>query len=107
MEDDFFLFLIGGQVVMTLLAWMIGASRGRGAAGFLCGFLLGPLGVIIALFLPKGEEEKSRKPGAPVSRQRRMPVMQDPIEEFEARERARRAFEETPTHLRGRRVDDK
>lgn len=32
---------------------MIGEKRGRGAAGFWLGFVLGPLGCLAALFLPK------------------------------------------------------
>lgn len=31
----------------------IGASRGRERAGFWVGFLLGPLGCVVALFLPR------------------------------------------------------
>jgi hypothetical protein len=38
-------------IVSSILGVMIGSSKGRGGAGFALGFLLGPLGVIIALFL--------------------------------------------------------
>ena len=38
-------------IVSTILGVMIGSSKGRGGAGFALGFLLGPLGVIITLFL--------------------------------------------------------
>ena len=87
MDEEVLLFVIGGSVVMTLLGWMIGASRGRPGAGLMCGLLLGPLGVILSLFLPAGESPEVRKPGAPVKRARRIPVKQDPFEEFEEQER--------------------
>jgi hypothetical protein len=38
-------------IVSSILGVMIGSSKGRGGAGFALGFLLGPLGVIIVLFL--------------------------------------------------------
>ncbi len=38
-------------IVCGILGAMIGSSKGRGGAGFALSFLLGPLGVIIALFL--------------------------------------------------------
>jgi len=90
MDDSFLLMVVAGQVVMTLLAWVIGAGRGRGAAGFFCGFLLGPLGVVLAFFLPEGKaKQQARRPGSPVKRDRRMPLRPDPLEEFEAAERRR------------------
>jgi len=89
MENSFLLMAVMVQVGLTLLAWRIGAGRGRGAAGFLCGFLLGPLGVVAALFLPAVAATPERKPGGPVVRQRSLPRRGDPLEEFEARERWR------------------
>jgi hypothetical protein len=48
-------------IVSSILGVMIGSSKGRGGAGFALGFLLGPLGVIITLFMKpdtaKVEEE--------------------------------------------------
>lgn len=48
-------------IASSILGVMIGSSKGRSGAGFALGFLLGPLGVIITLFLKpdtaKVEEE--------------------------------------------------
>ena len=96
-----FVFL-GVWTISMIAAAAVGSARRRAGAGFLCGFILGPVGIVAALFLPAGEEEKTRKPGAPVSRQRGMPVKVDPIEEFEARERAKEAFEGVPGQMRGK-----
>ena len=38
-------------VASTVLGWMIGSSKGKAGAGLALGLLLGPLGVVIALFL--------------------------------------------------------
>jgi hypothetical protein len=40
-----------------VLGAMIGSSKGRGGAGFVLGLLLGPLGVIITLFLKENTEK--------------------------------------------------
>lgn len=93
MDDNFILVVwIGGGILFSILGWMIGDSRGRPGAGFLCGFLLGPLGCVIALFLPKetaAGPARRRRPGQPTARERRMPVKADPLEEWEAREKAK------------------
>lgn len=91
-------YLIGalmGWVVTILLGWMVGESRGRPGAGFLCAFLLGPLGVIVALFLPREARHnvEQRKPGSPTKRERRLPVKGDPIAEWERRELYKRKRE--------------
>ena len=39
------------MVVSTVLGWMIGSSKGKAGAGQALGLLLGPLGVVITLFL--------------------------------------------------------
>jgi uncharacterized membrane protein YeaQ/YmgE (transglycosylase-associated protein family) len=103
------------ELLAPLLAWLIlcfvcGAiggmcaeNRGRGPAGFLLGFLLGPLGIVLALFLPEDRKAiEAGKPGRPVKRVRPEYKKRDPIEEFEERERAKKAFEEVPEHLRGK-----
>jgi len=105
MEDlsDFWFLCFLGYVVNVAAAWAVGSSRGRGEAGLLCGLVLPGIGMVVALFLPKeGLALEERKPGAPVKRARAEYKKPDPIEEFEAREQARRAFEEGPVHLRGK-----
>ena len=44
-------------IVSVILGVMIGSSKGKGGAGFALGLFLGPLGVIIALFM-KPDTEK-------------------------------------------------
>jgi hypothetical protein len=85
-----------------ILGGIIGEGRGRGGAGFMCGFMLGPLGVIIALLLPR--EEKRPAAIAPVQK-KRVAVMPDQVELWEARERNKKVLQ-VPEHLRGRRVDE-
>lgn len=54
MTDDQFLIYAGVAVVVwTLIGLGIGAARGRAAFGLLLGFLLGPIGWLIVLILPK------------------------------------------------------
>ena len=105
MDGEFLIVVLGGGIFCSLLGLVIGASRGRAGAGFLCGFLLGPLGVIIALFLPKEENTEGRKPGSPTKRKRVMPTTIDPLEAWEAKERAKTVLE-VPEHLRGHLEDD-
>jgi hypothetical protein len=84
-------FLIGaliGWIVVIVAAWMVGESRGRPGAGFLCGLVLGPLGIVVALFLQREKSpESKRPPGSPTRRERRMPVKRDPLEEWEEKQR--------------------
>jgi uncharacterized membrane protein YeaQ/YmgE (transglycosylase-associated protein family) len=40
-------------VICGFIGYAIGNGRGRGTAGFWLGLLLGPIGVLAALFLPK------------------------------------------------------
>ena len=44
-------------VVSAVLGWMIGSSKGKGGAGLALGIFLGPLGVLITLFL-KADTDK-------------------------------------------------
>lgn len=44
-------------IVSAVLGAMIGGSKGRGGAGFALGFLIGPLGVLITLFLKPNNEK--------------------------------------------------
>jgi hypothetical protein len=52
-QDISLLSLVVGLACSTLLSWALGSSRGRGAFGFTLGLLLGPLGCLIVLLLPK------------------------------------------------------
>ncbi len=98
MNPDVLLVVVGGSFVMSLLGLWIGASRGRAGAGFLCGFLLGPLGVILTLFLPEVPKESG-------ARKRSLPRKPDPLEAWETQERTK-VVPPVPAHLRGRRLDD-
>jgi uncharacterized membrane protein YeaQ/YmgE (transglycosylase-associated protein family) len=112
MENGVFCFLIAcllvGWLMVALICGMIGKAcaknRGRGDDGFMLGFWLGPLGVILAMFLP--EERKAMeagKQGAPVTRN--VALREDPMVAWERQERAKTVLE-VPAHLRGRKLDD-
>jgi len=101
----FWMIIVAVWVLSCLGGLIVGAKRGRAGAGFLCGFVLGPVGVVASLFLPKGEKEQIRPPGSPVKRSRAMPVKVDPLEAWEAKERAKTLLE-VPEHLRGKKFED-
>lgn len=94
--------MLFGCFFCGILGGIIGDGRGRGSAGFLCGFMLGPLGVVIALLLPK--EQVRAAVSAPVQK-RRVAVVPDQVELWEAAERNKKVLP-VPPHLRGRRVDE-
>ncbi len=52
-KEFFLLSLVVGLACSAMLGWAVGSSRGRGAFGFTLGLLLGPLGFLIVLLLPK------------------------------------------------------
>ena len=56
----FLLSVLLGLALTTWLGFLAGKSRNRGTAGALCGFLLGPLGIVLALFLPAGPQVEPR-----------------------------------------------
>ena len=39
--------------LLTFFGWLAGSTRGRPTTGALLGLFLGPLGVVVALFLPR------------------------------------------------------
>ena len=47
-------------LAFVIIATLAGAARGQGPSGFLWGFLLGPLGLLIVLFLPNKVREAER-----------------------------------------------
>lgn len=88
-------------VLCGLVAAFVGDRRGRLRAGFVCGLFLGPLGILAALFLQKDQKQLAatagpvkRRPGEPVKRVRMMPIQQDPLEAWEAQERAKKMNKE-------------
>jgi hypothetical protein len=100
---EFLFSILMGTVICGAIGGICAERRGRGGSGFVLGFMLGPLGIILALFLP---ENPKRAADAAVKRAREEYKKPDPLEEFEARERARTRFESVPKHLRGRKVDE-
>lgn len=91
-----------GVLICGIIGGVCGANRGRGPSGFLLGALFGPLGILLALFLP---EDPKAKASVAVKRARAEYKKPDPLDEFEARERAKVPLA-VPKHLRGRRVED-
>ena len=45
--------IVVGAFACGGIGYAIGLNRGRGTAGFWLGFILGPIGCLAALFLPK------------------------------------------------------
>lgn len=60
MAEVIFIYLGIGAVFGTI-GWAVGESKDQGPAGFGLGFLLGPLGVLIAVLLPPTAEAQARK----------------------------------------------
>lgn len=83
-----------------------GAKRGRRGAGIYCGIVLGPIGVVVAFFLPREEQPMARKI-TETNQRKKLIVAKTPdqLETWEAQER-NRAVPPVPPHLRGRRVDE-
>ena len=50
-----------GALILGLIGAVIGNTRGRADAGFLLGFLLGPLGWLIVLLGPNPKKEKEER----------------------------------------------
>ena len=80
------------------LGHLVGRGRGNHSAGMVLGMLLGPLGCLIAALLPDTRTKALGARGERVARP-------DPMEDWEARERAKVPLA-VPPHLRGRKVDD-
>lgn len=55
------IFWLALIAVNALVGWLIGRGKGRGCAGFWCGFCLGWLGWIIAACLRPSLEWESRR----------------------------------------------
>ena len=45
--------LVGGGLLMAILGFFIGNTKGNGCWGCGLGFILGPLGIIIAILMPR------------------------------------------------------
>jgi hypothetical protein len=54
-------------LLFGLLGWVIGSGKGKGGEGFALGFLLGPLGMLIAALMSPTPEVQARR-NAEVSR---------------------------------------
>jgi len=55
MTDDQMILgaLIAAPLCMAAIGWAIGSGRGRGGFGFVSGLLLGPIGWLIVVALPR------------------------------------------------------
>ncbi len=52
--------LLGSLALMLVLGGMVGHRRGYTAAGVLLAIMLGPLGILIAAFLPRSADAQAR-----------------------------------------------
>lgn len=96
-------------VSAVLCAWIgyrVGATRGQGELGGILGFVFGPLGILIAVFLPPVSKLPVRKKAVkdcrlpPVN-----PAQWDPVEDWESRQQAKKVLP-VPEHLRGKKPAD-
>jgi hypothetical protein len=130
-----FVFWIPGLCVLSLIGYLIGKGKGRGADGAVWGMLLGPIGwMVIALGpdtrrkcplcagpLPDakvtrcrhcGQEIAPRAGSALATRQRMLPPVHPPewdevsAWEEQQRQKAPRSPLPVPEHLRGRKLDE-
>jgi MFS family permease len=98
-DSSAIMFLMGGLVgllVCGFIGYAVGDTRKQGGLGFLLGFLLGPLGILVAVLLPKKEAPKAQRWQEKQARKYRAAPATDPVEEWEVRERAKRAFTAPP-----------
>lgn len=98
-----------GFLVSGLIGWAVGSAKGNGGSGFWWGLFLGPIGWIITALMT--DERKRcprckavldqtfgrtcRKCGAMLVRKRVVGGGADPVEQWEAQERARKFNEES------------
>lgn len=99
--------LLAVGVVFGVIGAMVAGTKGNAGMGFLCGFLLGPFGILIAMLipadaggpaarcpycradLPEGKVARCRKCGGMLARKAVANPM-DPVDAWEARERSGR-----------------
>jgi hypothetical protein len=97
------LFIAAGMLAGGVMGAIVGSAKGNGAAGFVLGFLFSVLGIVIAAMLkderkkcprcaavlPEGKVTSCRACGAMLRRKGLAGGGMDPVEAWEARERAR------------------
>lgn len=103
--DLFVLLLLVGMAVCGFLGYAVGETRNQGGLGCCLGLLLGPLGILIAALLPKQEAPKVPRWKEKQARKYRAAPVMDPVEEWEAKERAKQPLP-VPPHLKGKTQDD-
>jgi hypothetical protein len=107
MDEVFFflLFVLIGALVCGFIGYAVGDTRQQGGLGFVLGFLLGPLGILVAVLLPRKElPQRQRWQEKQARKYRAAPVM-DEVEAWEARQRAKEPLP-VPPHLKGRTLDE-
>ena len=115
-----FWYFLCGFAISLMIGLAIGNSKGRPGFGMAMAFFLGPIGWLIAAIAddkrPKCRHCRGPLPSLMVSRcmhcggQIRYEkavdmAMMDPIDEWDAREKAKTILP-VPEHLRGRRLDE-
>ena len=86
--------------VFGLFGWAVGRHKGRGADGAWLGILLGLLGVVVTAILPpiKPKRRRAATPQVPVSAAE--PYRPDPMEVWEAAEKAKSCIRPLPGYNR-------
>jgi hypothetical protein len=101
---------IGILLVSALLCgWigkLVGGTKGQGEIGAILGFFLGPLGILIAVFLPVANKAPVRQR---VVKDCRLPPVNPPkwdaVEAWESEQREKKVLP-VPEHLRGKKLDE-
>lgn len=57
MSEELIFGLLAVGAVFGVIGALVAGTKGNGGAGFLLGFLLGPIGILIAMLIPASEKK--------------------------------------------------
>jgi hypothetical protein len=86
--ESFWVFgLLAGALVCGILGMVVASGKGNGGMGFVLGLLLGPLGILIAVLLPRKDVPSASALRAKKKLQNFAARRGDPVEEWERNQR--------------------
>lgn len=86
-EAVFVFGLLAGALICGCLGMAVASGKNQAGMGFALGLLLGPLGILIAVLLPKKAEPTSGAQRARKKMESFAARRGDPVEEWERRQR--------------------